>query len=195
MLDQLACNARLTGVIYDRAGRPIWRTHSGRKVTESQWQLLIAKWGGCFHCGANPSICQGHHIEPVSQGGPTKLANLVPACWTCHQRIHHDGWWILKHPDGDHTLHPPERTRHGPAHGSDQAPVPFNDSLGGDHTLHPPERTRHGPARASDQPNPLLKPSTQHDSEPPELPRGTGRRREGSRHFSGVRHEPLFTLS
>ncbi|MYJ36042.1 MAG: DUF222 domain-containing protein, partial [Acidimicrobiaceae bacterium] len=70
VLEQLACNAKLTGVVYDRKGKPIWRTESRRTVTEAQWQLLIAKWGGCFHCGANPGICQGHHIEPASQGGP-----------------------------------------------------------------------------------------------------------------------------
>ena len=115
VLEQLSCNAKLTGVVYDRTGKPIWRTQSRRTVTESQWQLLIAKWGGCFHCGANPGICQGHHIEPASRGGPTKLDNLVPACWSCHQRIHHNGWRILKSPDGWHTLHPPDRVHHGPA--------------------------------------------------------------------------------
>ena len=120
VLEQLSCNAKLTGVVYDRCGKPIWRTHSRRTVTEAQWQLLIAKWGGCFHCGANPGICQGHHIEPASRGGPTKLDNLVPACWTCHHRIHHDNWWIRKRPDGRHTLHPPDRTHHGPAHTPDR---------------------------------------------------------------------------
>ena len=125
VLEQLSCNAKLTGVVYDRKGTPIWRTQSRRTVTESQWQLLIAKWGGCFHCGVNPGICQGHHIEPASQGGPTKLDNLVPACWSCHHRIHHDNWQIHKHPDGWHTLHPPDRTHHGPAHAPEQPPPVF----------------------------------------------------------------------
>ena len=120
VLEELACNAKLTGVVYDRTGKPIWRTEARRTVTESQWQLLIAKWGGCFHCGANPGICQGHHIEPASRGGPTKLDNLVPACWTCHHRIHHDGWKIHKRPDGNHTLHPPDRVHYGPAIAPDQ---------------------------------------------------------------------------
>ncbi len=119
VLEQLSCNAKLTGVVYDRKGKPIWRTHSRRTVTEAQWQLLIAKWGGCFHCGANPGICQGHHIEPASRGGPTKLDNLVPACWSCHHRIHHDNWQIHKHPDGWHTLHPPDPVSYGPAHAAD----------------------------------------------------------------------------
>ena len=121
VLEQLCCNAKLTGVVYDRGGKPIWRTHSRRTVTESQWQLLIAKWGGCFHCGANPGICQGHHIEPASQGGPTKLDNLVPACWSCHHRIHHHNWQIRKSPDGNHTLHPPDRVSYGPAHAPETA--------------------------------------------------------------------------
>ena len=123
VLEQLSCNAKLTGVVYDRKGKPIWRTQSRRTVTEAQWQLLIAKWGGCFHCGANPGICQGHHIEPASQGGPTKLDNLVPACWTCHHRIHHDNWQIHKSPDGNHTLHPPDRVNHGPARAPGQPPL------------------------------------------------------------------------
>ena len=121
VLEQLSCNAKFTGVVYDRKGKPIWRTQSRRTVTEAQWQLLIAKWGGCFHCGANPGICQGHHIEPASRGGPTKLDNLVPACWTCHHRIHHDGWQIHKSPDGNHTLHPPNTVAFGPARAPDHA--------------------------------------------------------------------------
>ncbi|MCY3649433.1 MAG: HNH endonuclease signature motif containing protein [Acidimicrobiaceae bacterium] len=142
MLEQLSCNAKLTGVVYDRKGKPIWRTESRRTVTESQWQLLIAKWGGCFHCGANPGICQGHHIEPASQGGPTKLDNLVPACWSCHHRIHHDNWWIHKRPDGWHTLHPPNRIHHGPARAPDHPPLLFKPD------------TQHGPGPPTPPPGP-----------------------------------------
>ena len=120
VLDQLTSNAKLTGVIYDRRGKPIWRTEARRTATEAQRQLLIARYGGCFHCGANPAMCQPHHIEPVSQGGPTKLENMVPACWDCHDRIHYDGWQVRKSPDGQHTLHPPGRVTYGPAHAPEQ---------------------------------------------------------------------------
>ena len=134
VLEQLACNARVCGVVYDRRGKPIWRTEARRTVTEPQWQMLIARYGGCFHCGANPAMCQAHHIEPVSQGGPTKLDNLVPACWGCHHRIHYDGWQISKSPDGQHTLHPPDHVHYGPALAPDQ-PLLFRASEHG--TLHP----------------------------------------------------------
>ncbi len=157
VLEQLSCNAKLTGVVYDRKGKPIWRTQSRRTVTESQWQLLIAKWGGCFHCGVNPGICQGHHIEPASQGGPTKLDNLVPACWSCHHRIHHDNWQIHKSPDGWHTLHPPDRTHHGPAHAPEQPPPVFRPGarpVAG----HPRRAGPDPPRRASTRP-----PNPQHE--------------------------------
>ena len=163
VFEELACNAKFTGVLYSRKGKPIWRTEPTRRVTDAQWQLLIARYGGCFHCGANPGICQAHHIEPVSQGGPTKLDNLVPACWTCHHRIHHDGWQIHKCPDGNHTLHPPDHIHYGPAQAPDP-PVLFGPS---DHntpqaspptvsphpaahvaTDHAGPRTRSGPASA-----------------------------------------------
>ena len=120
VLDTLTANARLTGLIYDRTGKPIWRTESARNATQSQRQILNAKWGGCFHCGAHFAICQPHHIEPVSRGGPTKIDNLVPACWDCHDLIHEHRWWILKRKSGNHTLHPPQRIGRGPARASDR---------------------------------------------------------------------------
>ncbi len=124
VLEELSCNARLTGLVYDRDGKPIWRTHSVRTATESQRQILLARHGGCFHCAAHPALCQIHHIKPVAQGGSTKLDNMTPVCWDCHQKIHHYNWRIRKNPDGNHTLHPPEQTRHGPAHAPDPPPAP-----------------------------------------------------------------------
>ena len=180
VLEQLSCNARLTGAVFDRTGKPIWRTEARRTATEAQWQLLIAKWGGCFHCGANPGICQGHHIEPASQGGPTKLDNLVPACWSCHHRIHHDGWWILKSPDGWHTLHPPNRTHHGPAHAPDCPPTGSGPGTN--------KRSRAGPApprRADIAPPAPTQPAAPGPAPPRRVPNRP----------RNPQHEPLFTLS
>ena len=123
VLDTLTSNAKLTGLIYDRRGKPIWRTESRPTATRAQRQILNARWGGCFHCGTHFAICQPHHIEPVSRGGPTKLDNLVPACWDCHNRVHRDGWQIHKSPDGNHTLHPPDRVIYGPAAAPDDPPL------------------------------------------------------------------------
>ncbi len=118
VLEQLACNAKFTGLVYDRDGKPIWRTHSVRTATEAQRQILMARYGGCFHCAAHPALCQIHHIKPVSQGGSTRLDNMIPACWDCHQKVHHHGWRI-RTTNGVHTLHPPEQLHYGPARAPD----------------------------------------------------------------------------
>ena len=78
VLERLACNAEFTGVVFDRAGKPIWRAQPVRAATEAQRQLLIAEYGGCFHCKANPAMCQIHHIKPVSQGGATSIKEHGP---------------------------------------------------------------------------------------------------------------------
>ena len=115
VLEALACNAKFTGVIYDRRGRPIWRAHSVRRATKAQRQLLIARDGGCFACGAHPDICDAHHVKPVSEGGATSIDNMVLACWSCHNKIHHLGWQIHG-PPSRRTLHPPDAATCGPAH-------------------------------------------------------------------------------
>ena len=134
VLDELACNAKLTGVVYDREGKPIWRAHSMRTATEAQRQILLSRYGGCFACAAHPALCQIHHIRPVSEGGSTKISNMVPVCWDCHNKIHHHRWYINKSPDGNHTLHPPGQTHYGPAHAPEQ-PAAFN--LVGEHAANP----------------------------------------------------------
>ncbi len=130
VLEEMSCNARWTGLIFDRYGDAIWRSRSRRTVTESQWQALLAIHGGCFHCGAPPAVCQAHHIIPYSQGGATSLENLIMVCWNCHHRIHHNNWRIETHPDNSYTLHPPDNTanqpRYGPAHADDYPPEPPN---------------------------------------------------------------------
>ena len=114
VLEELMGNAALTGVIYSTDGTPLWQGHTKRTATAAQKKALIARYGGCFHCAAHSAMCQAHHIKPVSQGGPTNIDNMVLICWDCHNKVHHRGWQIRSR-NGQHTLHPPDRTHHGPA--------------------------------------------------------------------------------
>ena len=118
VLEELACHARFTGVVYDRKGRAIWRAQSVRCATKAQRQLLIARDGGCFACEASPDMCDVHHVRPVSEGGATSIANMVLACWRCHHKIHYFGWQIHG-PPGNRTLHPPDSRSYGPAYAPD----------------------------------------------------------------------------
>ena len=152
VLEELACNARFTGVVYDTKGRPIWRAHSVRCATEAQRQMLIARDGGCFACGAHPDMCQAHHVKPVSQGGATSIDNMVLACWGCHNKIHYFNWQIHG-PPGKRTLHPPDSVTYGPAHAPEQ---PLLHVPGIEHAPDPPPRCRPDASHAPEHPPALF---------------------------------------
>ena len=114
VLEELACNAEITPAIYNTRGALLWQGHSKRTATSTQLKALKALHGGCFACGADFDMCQAHHVKPVSEGGPTNIDNMVPACWGCHNKIHYFNWQIHG-PPGKRTLHPPDPINYGPA--------------------------------------------------------------------------------
>ena len=136
VFEEISCNARLKGAVYDTKGALLWQGYSKRVATEAQLSALIARYGGCFHCKAHPDMCQAHHIEPVSRGGPTNIDNMVLICWDCHQSVHHRGWQIHTL-NGQHTLHPPDRTNYGPARAPEQPILHAPDT---ENSLDPPIR-------------------------------------------------------
>ena len=148
VLDELACNAEITPAIYDTRGALLWQGHSKRTATAAQLKALRALYGGCFACGADFDMCKAHHVKPVSEGGPTNVDNMVPACWGCHNKIHYFNWQIHG-PPGKRTLHPPDPTNYGPAHAPDAPPPLFTPDT--DHTPNPSPRGR-TPRRACSGP-------------------------------------------
>ncbi len=156
VLEELSCNTRWTGLIYDRVGDAIWRSRSRRTVTETQWQTLLTIYGGCFHCGAPPNICQAHHIIPYSRGGATSVKNTVMVCWNCHHNIHHNNWHIQTHDDNHHTLHPPvnpkTQSRHGPAHADEHHRTQRYKTDHAGTTPEPPARRGRSPAAVARSP-------------------------------------------
>ncbi|MCY3642150.1 MAG: DUF222 domain-containing protein [Acidimicrobiaceae bacterium] len=123
VLEEHFCNARITGVVFSGEGVPLWHGHTKRLATKAQMNALRARYGACGGCGADMWICDGHHVEPVSQGGPTNIDNMMLLCWWCHQKVHHHGWREVPDGRGLYTIAPPERIRHGPAHAPDPPPA------------------------------------------------------------------------
>ncbi|MCY4666289.1 MAG: DUF222 domain-containing protein [Acidimicrobiaceae bacterium] len=121
VLEMLACNASITGILYDTAGTPLWRGTTKRTATAAQLKALIARDGGCVGCGCHPALCQAHHIKPASQGGPTTISNMVLLCWHCHHKVHHNQWTVARR-HGRFELLPPVRTHWGPARAPDPPP-------------------------------------------------------------------------
>ena len=122
VLEEHFCDARITGVVFSSDGVPLWHGHAKRLATKAQMNALRARYGACGGCGVDMWICQGHHVEAVSRGGPTNIDNMMLACWACHQKIHHHGWREVPDGRGLYTIAPPERIRHGPAHAPDPPP-------------------------------------------------------------------------
>ena len=122
-LEEHFCNARIKGVVFSSEGMPLWHGHAKRRSTKAQMNALRALYGACGGCGADMWICDGHHREPVSQGGRTDIDNMMLLCWVCHQKVHHHGWREVPDGRGLYTIAPPERIRHGPAHAPDPPPV------------------------------------------------------------------------
>ena len=103
VLEEYFCNARIKGVVFSHEGLPLWHSHAKRLATKAQMSALRALYGACGGCGADMWVCQGHHIRPVSQGGPTNIDNMMLLCWACHQKVHHHGWRVV--PDGTEATH------------------------------------------------------------------------------------------
>ena len=91
VLEEYFCNAEIKGVVFSHEGLPLWHSHAKRLATKAQMNALRALYGACGGCGADMWLCQGHHIRPVSQGGPTNIDNMMLLCWACHQKVHHHG--------------------------------------------------------------------------------------------------------
>ncbi len=114
ILEELMCNSTLTGVLFSSKGVPLWQGYTKRSATAAQLKALRARDQGCIGCGANPVICQAHHVMPWSKGGSTDVTNMVLVCWNCHNKIHHHNWQVTRR-HGKPTLVPPNGPNYGPA--------------------------------------------------------------------------------
>ena len=116
VVERLACGSSWFALVLSSKGVPMWKGRNVRRATESQFQALLALYGGCAGCGEPDRLkIQAHHMDPFALGGGTDLDNLLPLCWGCHDKVHEHGWQITGRCDGLRTIKPPDRTHRGPA--------------------------------------------------------------------------------
>ncbi|MDE0664542.1 MAG: HNH endonuclease [Acidimicrobiaceae bacterium] len=124
VIERLAGESSWFGLVLSAKGVPMWKGRNTRKATESQFQALMALYGGCAGCGEpDENKVHAHHMDPFACGGGTDLDNLIPLCWGCHAKIHDHNWQVVDAGDGKHTIRPPDRIHHGPARLPDTAPL------------------------------------------------------------------------
>lgn len=84
-----------------------------RVVSDNLFSALVLRDRHCRHpgCDRQAKWCEAHHVIPVSEGGPTHLANLVLKCSRHHHLGHKPGWSEKVEPDGTfHITNPSGRT-------------------------------------------------------------------------------------
>lgn len=84
-----------------------------RVVSDNLFSALVLRDRHCRHpgCDRPAKWCEAHHVIPVSEGGPTDLANLVLKCCRHHHLGHKPGWSEKVEPDGTfHITDPSGRT-------------------------------------------------------------------------------------
>ncbi len=124
VVERLAGESSWFGLVLSARGVPMWKGRNIRRATESQFQVLMALYGGCAGCGEpDEHKIHAHHMDPFAWGGRTDLDNLMPLCWGCHDKIHDHHWQVVDAGDGKHTIRPPDRIHHGAAHMPDTTPL------------------------------------------------------------------------
>ncbi|MDE0665039.1 MAG: HNH endonuclease [Acidimicrobiaceae bacterium] len=188
VVDRLACGSSWFALVLNSKGVPMWKGRNVRRATESQFQALLALYGGCAGCGEPDRLkIQAHHMDPFALGGCTDLDNLLPLCWGCHDKVHDHGWQITGRGDGLRTIKPPDRAHHGPARMPEAVPLFVPPDLAPDPDADLPSRSRDRGARAG--------PATSRSRAAPAEPAGRSGPRAARAALSAARAEQHAALA
>jgi hypothetical protein len=104
-LRRLACQAALVTVVTDDQGEPLDVGRRHRSLTSAIRRALVLRDRSCRYPGCDRTRgLHGHHIWFWSEGGPTKLSNLILLCAHHHGEVHRIAHRIELRPGGDHLV-------------------------------------------------------------------------------------------
>ena len=104
ILQNLTPDTELAGMIFDRAGRPLWLGRSQRLGNAAQRLAVAVRDGGCFECGAPMHRCELHHMKEWHRDrGPTDIDNMAAACRQHHRWLETDDLVVRRTPNGYQT--------------------------------------------------------------------------------------------
>jgi hypothetical protein len=125
----LSCDASSTPIVMDDDGNPLDVGHTTRTIPRRLRRALDARDCGCAFpgCGRPAAWTDGHHIRHWSNGGETKLSNLVLLCRFHHTLIHKNDWQVYIGEDRHPWFIPPAWIDHQrkpvPTHNRSQLPL------------------------------------------------------------------------
>lgn len=101
ILETLTPDTELAGMIFDRAGRPLWLGRNQRLANAAQRLAVAVRDGGCFESGASMHRCDFPQIrEWHRDGGRTDVDNLVAVCRRHHKWLETDNLVVIRTADG-----------------------------------------------------------------------------------------------
>jgi hypothetical protein len=96
---RLVCDSALHRVVM--AGRSTILDYgtATRTTPVNLWNALVVRDGGCRWAGCDraPEWCEAHHVQWVSNGGPTRPDNQALLCSRHHHLAHTPGWQVHLH--------------------------------------------------------------------------------------------------
>lgn len=121
------CDAVIRPLLHDADGRPLDLGRSTRTANRAQRRALVRRDGDCCTfpgCTTRVGLA-AHHVVHWTECGPTDIDNLALLC-RFHHRLHHEGGYIIRMPDGrprffrpdGRPIGPPEPPPPDPARGS-----------------------------------------------------------------------------
>lgn len=101
VLRRLACEAKVR-LAADQNGLTLDLGRSTRLPGASLAREVLRRDEGCRFPGCTARrFLQIHHVVPWADGGATDLGNLAAHCVLDHRRIHHGGWTVTGHANGE----------------------------------------------------------------------------------------------
>jgi Domain of unknown function (DUF222) len=93
---RLACDAGIIPAVLGGEGQVLDLGRSRRLFTGAVRRALVLRDGGCAFpaCDRPARWCDGHHIVPAFDGGPTCVDNGVLVCGFHHRLLHEGDWQV-----------------------------------------------------------------------------------------------------
>jgi hypothetical protein len=103
-------DARVTVIGHDHTGDITTVSSPKRTIPARLRRAVVAAYPACGRhgCGSRFNL-QIDHLQALQDGGQTCKHNLWRLCWHCHHLKTHCGWQVVRDPDGNLDLVPPER--------------------------------------------------------------------------------------
>jgi hypothetical protein len=101
VLRRLACEAKVRLAV-DSNGLTLDLGRTSRFPSEALANEVLRRDEGCRFPGCSERrFLQIHHLLPWTDGGQTDLDNLAAHCVLDHRRLHHQGWEVSGHANGE----------------------------------------------------------------------------------------------